>query len=614
MTRYTRHKFLPSWKSATSLVLFSTLLGFSSYSFSQNLMTNPGFENGTTGWTLAEDASAQYTESGGRSGYRLTHYSSATTYKAETTQSLSGLSAGTYRFSLYTKGGATSGAWLWAYCDGKSYSTTIPSSDTWVQVVVDNIQLSGNSTCNLGITTQDSDWSSFDDVVFETASTDITVRAYGTDGTENINLVIGGSTVASWTLTTSYQDYTYSGAATGKIQLQFDNDVSGRDVRLDYVSVNGDIRQAEHQSVNTGVWGNSACGGGSRSEWLHCNGYIGFETTDPIFSPPYIMGADWSWVQEHESMGRTYSDGGETKSLERILADHGFNYARFRLFVCPECPGGYLDYLWSGAEPTEHWADEEHVIQMAKRAKACGMGVFLDYHLSDTWASIGEQYRPSEWEGMSLSQMKTASYNHAKNALDMMVAEGVKPDMVQCGNEVNTHVSGYSFNDWEGYSGIINSCIQAVRDTDPNILVVAHHGRPRPDGYFAEWVDKLFVNSNPPIDADVICGSTYGTTNDGQDWWDMFTYATDTTGKPVMSCEYTDKRRDLVNDTFRSLPNSLGTFIWEPTSYGDSTLFDLVDNVYHTNWNIDQYPTIAQEEGLPVPLTPASELEGTTCQ
>jgi len=27
-----------------------------------------------------------------------------------------------------------------------------------------------------------------------------------------------------------------------------------------------------------------------------------------------------------------------------------------------------------------------------------------------------------------------------------------------------------------------------------------------------------------------------------------------------------------------------------------------------------EYARIAQEEGLPVPLTPASELEGTTCQ
>jgi arabinogalactan endo-1,4-beta-galactosidase len=432
-------------------------------------------------------------------------------------------------------------------------------------------------------------------------------------------------------LSTSYQNYTYSGGASGQVRVEFDNDASGRDVQIDYVEINGAIHQAENQSENTGVWANSACGGAGNSEWLHCNGYISFgggSTPPPdnggIFLPPYIMGADWAWVQEHESIGWTYQDNGVTKSLERILADHGFNYARFRLFVCPDCPGGYNDagpepgVLWSGASDSEAWHDLEHNIQMSKRAKACGMGIFTTFHLSDTWASIGHQNRPSAWEGMSLSQMKTASYNHAKNALDQMIAEGVKPDMVQCGNEINTHVSGFSFNDWAGYSGIINACAQAVRDTDPNILLVAHHGRPRPDGNFTQWIDRLFVNSNPSIEADVICGSTYGTTNNGGDWWDMFTYANAVTGKPVMSCEYTDQRRDLVNDTFRNLPNSLGTFIWEPTAYGDRRLFDVTETpsgiVASANWNLDQYPAIARAEGLPVPLKSAAELEGTTCQ
>jgi endo-1,4-beta-xylanase len=41
--------------------------------------------------------------------------------------------------------------------------------------------------------------------------------------------------------------------------------------------VNGSVRQAEQQTYNTGVWQNNACGGGTgRSEWLNCNGAIGF--------------------------------------------------------------------------------------------------------------------------------------------------------------------------------------------------------------------------------------------------------------------------------------------------------------------------------------------------
>lgn len=107
-------------------------------------------------------------------------------------------------------------------------------------------------------------------------SNDITVRARGTSGDENINLRINDNTVASWNLSTNMTNYTWSGDASGGIVVQFDNDASGRDVQVDYIQVNGSTRQAENQSYNTGVWQNDSCGGGSNSEWLHCNGSIGF--------------------------------------------------------------------------------------------------------------------------------------------------------------------------------------------------------------------------------------------------------------------------------------------------------------------------------------------------
>ncbi|MBM0105003.1 glycosyl hydrolase 53 family protein [Steroidobacter sp. S1-65] len=334
-----------------------------------------------------------------------------------------------------------------------------------------------------------------------------------------------------------------------------------------------------------------------------------------VFRPSYILGADISWTHEQESIGRRYSDNGQFKSIERILVDHGFNYIRIRTFVCPQCPGGYLDNLYSGAGPTENWNDTAHTISLARRVKTCGMGVFLSFHLSDTWASIGHQYRPSQWQGMSDSQIRTASYNYSKGVLDQMVAAGVKPDMVQCGNENNTHISGYSYNNWAGFSGVMNSCLRAVRDTDPNIITVVHHGRPRPDGDFPNWLNRMFA-SNPPIDADVVCGSTYGTTNNGADWRDMFTSVITNWRKPVMSCEYTNVRRDLVNSTIRNMPNNMGwgTFIWEPTAWGDTKPFNFSNNVYSTNADMDQYARIAREAGLPVPSKPASQLAGTTCQ
>jgi GH35 family endo-1,4-beta-xylanase len=107
-------------------------------------------------------------------------------------------------------------------------------------------------------------------------------------------LRIDNTNVATWTMTTSYQDYTASTNLTGSITVAFTNDTTGRDVQVDYITVNGQTRQAEAQSYNTALYANNSCGGGGFSEWMHCNGVIGFGTVtggpDPGPLPPFFVG------------------------------------------------------------------------------------------------------------------------------------------------------------------------------------------------------------------------------------------------------------------------------------------------------------------------------------
>jgi endo-1,4-beta-xylanase len=103
----------------------------------------------------------------------------------------------------------------------------------------------------------------------------ISVGMRGTSGREHVNLLVGGSRIASWTLSTSMKTYAASTSNSGGICVQFDNDASGRDVQVDCIWLPNGQFQAENQSYNTGVWQNGSCGG-SNSEWLHCNGMIGF--------------------------------------------------------------------------------------------------------------------------------------------------------------------------------------------------------------------------------------------------------------------------------------------------------------------------------------------------
>ncbi len=109
------------------------------------------------------------------------------------------------------------------------------------------------------------------------SATNYTVRARGVQGTEVMALQIGGQTVKSWTVSTSMQNYSYSGSQTGLVRVAITNDQGvNHDLRVDKLTVDGTTYQAEAQAVNTGVWQNGSCGG-SNSEWLHCSGYIQFE-------------------------------------------------------------------------------------------------------------------------------------------------------------------------------------------------------------------------------------------------------------------------------------------------------------------------------------------------
>jgi len=148
------------------------------------------------------------------------------------------------------------------------------------------------------------------------------VRARGTSGSEHINLIVGGTVVANWTLSTSTQDYTYIGGAYGNIDVEFDNDADGRDVILDYVYVNGEIRQAEDMDYNTATYGNGECGGGSYSETMNCNGVIGFGHTDDCFSGSCNSTASsGSGNGCNGYVGITYDDGptSNTSTLVSLL-------------------------------------------------------------------------------------------------------------------------------------------------------------------------------------------------------------------------------------------------------------------------------------------------------
>ncbi|EKM51618.1 glycoside hydrolase family 53 protein [Phanerochaete carnosa HHB-10118-sp] len=171
-----------------------------------------------------------------------------------------------------------------------------------------------------------------------------------------------------------------------------------------------------------------------------------------------LNGADFSSLSLLESQGIIYKDNGVVKPFEQILASHGFELARIR--------------VWTAGTYTQSYA-----LALAKRAKAAGMKILIDLHYSDTWADPGHQAIPSSWP-TDLNGLNTQIYTYTLDLVEAFSNQGTPIDYIQIGNEIN---NGLLWPTGEistaGYlpaSELLHSAASGVRTGSPSTKIVVH--------------------------------------------------------------------------------------------------------------------------------------------
>ncbi|MCJ1446982.1 MAG: hypothetical protein MMC23_007490 [Stictis urceolatum] len=178
-------------------------------------------------------------------------------------------------------------------------------------------------------------------------------------------------------------------------------------------------------------------------------------------------GADLSSLLMLEKSGKTYkSSSGTVTPLETLFKNAGGNSVRQRVWVNPSDGNYNLDYN----------------LQLSKRVQAAGLSVYLDLHLSDTWADPSHQAIPAAWDDSSISQLTWTVYNYTLQVSNAYQAAGIQPSIISIGNEIRAGLL-WPLGTTSSYSNIadiLHSAAYGIKDSTlspkPKIMIHLDNG------------------------------------------------------------------------------------------------------------------------------------------
>lgn len=177
-------------------------------------------------------------------------------------------------------------------------------------------------------------------------------------------------------------------------------------------------------------------------------------------------GVDWSSVVVEEKAGVSYKNvNGGVQPIEQILRDSGVNTVRQRVWVNPS--GGTYNMAYN--------------INLAKRAKNAGLGVYVDFHFSDTWADPAHQSIPSGWP-TGIDDLAWKLYNYTLDASNQFQDNGIQPTIMSIGNEITAGLlwpTGRT-SSWYNIARLLHSASAGIKDSrlnpKPKIMIHLDNG------------------------------------------------------------------------------------------------------------------------------------------
>ncbi len=291
----------------------------------------------------------------------------------------------------------------------------------------------------------------------------------------------------------------------------------------------------------------------------------------------FIRGMDVSSVVSLENSGvKFYDESGNETDLFRILADHGVNYIRVRVWNDP------YDSAGNGYGGGNN--DVATAAQIGSRAAKYGMKLLVDFHYSDFWADPAKQQSPKAWKDLGLDARLQAVKTYTAASLETIRQAGAMIGMVQIGNETNSGIAGVS--DFDDIPKVFTAASEAIRAFDGDILIAVHFTDPQNTAtikWRADWLDQNNV------DYDVFSTSYYPYWHGSlENLTDVLSYAADTYGKYVMVAEtsyaYTLADSDGHPNTVSDRNNNTGNdLLWEFSEQGQAdevrAVMNAVNNV-----------------------------------